>query len=101
MPNYSDLFIRIFLGLAGVPVVISLTNLLKGLYDVGKYNVLYAMTAGVALNLIGVLFFTAYSVQSVVAAAFVGLLVGLAASGLYDLVKLPAKANWDYSIDDE
>lgn len=68
-------------GVATVPAIVALVNLAKGLGLPARLALLLAVVLGVALNLAG----WAWADHSWFSYANSGLLLGLAAAGLYDL----------------
>lgn len=67
--------------IASVPAIVALVNLAKSLGLNGKLSALVAVVLGVALNVATV----AAAESPIFEAASQGLLLGLAAAGLYDL----------------
>lgn len=72
--------------LATVPAILALVNLAKGLGLSGKWSALVAFVLGIAISL-GDYFFTVAEQTSAGAysAAVAGAILGLSASGLYDV----------------
>lgn len=73
------------LTLASVPAIIALTNLAKGLGLNGRWSALLAVVLGVALNLAA----WAWAGQAWYSFAVEGVILGLGASGVYDLTPQP------------
>lgn len=71
---------------ASVPAIVALVNLFKGLGLSGRLSALVAVLLGVILNILSV----AAAGNPIFEAACTGLLLGLAAAGLYDLA--PSRA---------
>ncbi len=67
------------IGLAGVPLVVGLVQILKPFVPDARFYPLAALVLGVALNVAGAAVFG----LDVPRAVFAGLVAGLAASGLY------------------
>ena len=66
---------------AGVPATVALTNLIKQTFDPGRWAALISLVISVALNVA----VSAYTGEDLFIGAMRGLILGLAASGLYDL----------------
>ena len=71
--------------ITSVPAIVALVNLAKGLGLNGKLSALVAVVLGVGLNVATV----AAAGSLIFEAASQGLLLGLAAAGLYDLTPKP------------
>ena len=71
--------------IASVPAIVALVNLAKSLGLNGKLSALVAVVLGVCLNVATV----AAAGSPIFEAASQGLLLGLAAAGLYDLTPKP------------
>ena len=71
--------------IASVPAIVALVNMAKGLGLNGKLSALVAVILGVGLNVAAV----AAAGSPIFEAASQGLLLGLAAAGLYDLAPNP------------
>lgn len=87
MPAYSDLFLQFFGGLLAVPAIVAIVNLIKKIKDIGAYNALVALALGIGSQLWVVFTYGNIDKISINAAIGVGVIIGLAASGLYDITK--------------
>jgi hypothetical protein len=88
MPNLAEIFVQSFIGIAGIPAIVAIVNLVKGIKDFGNYNNVIACLVGIIINVVGVWTFDMVSKVNIVSAIAVGVLAGLAASGLYTLKKV-------------
>ena len=88
MPNLAEIFVQAFIGTAGIPAIVAIVNLIKGIKDFGNYNNVIACLVGIIINVVGVWTFDMVSKVNIVSAIAVGVLAGLAASGLYTLKKV-------------
>lgn len=72
--------------LATIPAVLALVNLLKGLGLVGKWSALAALVLGILISFSEYFFMTAeHSTSGIYTAIASGAVLGLSASGLYDI----------------
>jgi len=89
MPNFPELFLMGFAAFLAVPAIKAIVNLIKkiaGKYnvDLGAWNALIAVALGIGTQLWIIWTFEMMSKLVVSSAIGVGILVGLAAAGLYD-----------------
>ncbi|MBU0778285.1 hypothetical protein KKH23_06860 [Patescibacteria group bacterium] len=75
--------LRSLIGLGSVPFVIGLVEIIKKWVGDGRYYPLFAIAFGLAINLIVAWAFAVTGRVEWVGACLVGMLAGLAASGLY------------------
>lgn len=80
-----------------VPGVIALVNLIKTRVSLGKWAALVAFALGISLNLAAWAAGAAYAGVDAFSVACVGALVGLGASGLYDVVGRSASTIENYA----
>lgn len=74
--------------LATIPAVLALVNLLKKFGVTGKWSILTAVILGIVLQLLDYGFLEqSHSPQGWYSAAAAGLVLGLSASGLYDVAE--------------
>jgi hypothetical protein len=69
-----------------VPAVVAIVQLLKGFGVAGRWALLAAVVVAIALNVADYL----WAASGLYGAAVAGLLLGLAAAGLYDVAKTAA-----------
>lgn len=84
MPNLPELFLMGFSAFLAVPAVKAIVNLIKKIKDLGSWNAVIAVVLGIAIQLWLIWTFDIWNKLWISAAVGVGLLVGLAAAGLYD-----------------
>ena len=87
----------ILAAVAGVPATVALTNLVKNTFNPGKWAALISLVISVALNVS----VSAYSGEDLFIGAMRGLILGLAASGLYDLTPADPENPIVIAADDE
>ena len=83
--------------LATIPAVVALVNFLKGMGVKGRALMAAALVLGVAINIAEYLVSTAPATpEGVYSAIAAGAILGLSASGLYDLTAQPETAEIEY-----
>ena len=71
------------IGLAGVPIVVALTQLVKPFVSDTRFYPLISVAWGLVINLLAAWVLTTFDKAEVATAVILGLLAGLSAGGLY------------------